>query len=82
MNSCIIFACTILTEDRLFVLHRFLQTFESKFSNHDIFIGINHVSLSCVEDIIRTYNINIKSVDRCLPELYSLSDVHHSISSE
>ena len=74
MKSCVIFSCTILTEDRLFVLHRFLQIFESKFSNYDIFIGINHVSLSCVEDIIRTYNINVISMDRCLPELYSLSD--------
>ena len=74
MKNCVIFACTIISEQRIFVLHRFLQTFKDKFKDHDIFIGINSVSLNYIEDIIQTYNLNIVSMERCNTELYSESD--------
>lgn len=74
MKNCVIFACTIISEQRIFVLHKFLQTFKDKFKDHDIFIGINSVSLNYIEDIIQTYNLNIVSMERCNTELYSESD--------
>lgn len=74
MKSCIVFSCTILSEQRLNVLHRFLQTFQKHFFECDLFIGINPVSLDNIEDIIQSYGLNIQSIDRCPPELYSDSD--------
>lgn len=74
MKSCIIFSCTIISEHRLEVLHRFLQTFQQHFSDSDIFIGINPVSVDSIETIIHSYGLNIKSIDRCPIELYSDSD--------
>jgi hypothetical protein len=74
MKSCIIFSCTIISEQRLIVLHRFLQTFQQHFSDSDLFIGINPNSLDEVESIINSYNLNVQFIQRCPVELYSDSD--------
>jgi len=74
MKSCIVFACTIISEPRLIVLHRFLQTFQQHFSDSDLFIGINPNSLDEVETIIDSYDLNIKFIQRCPDELYAHSD--------
>lgn len=74
MKSCIIFSCTIIAESRITVLHRFLQTFQTYFSDCDIFVGINPVSLDIIENVIHSYDLNIKSMDRCPIKLYSDSD--------
>ena len=51
MKNCIIFSCTIISEHRIDVLRRFLQTFQTHFSDCDIFVGINPVSLNIVEAV-------------------------------
>jgi len=73
MSSCIIFAATILSEDREFVLRRFLETFKSKFSDSDFYIGINPGSLDNIEDIINEYKLN-SQIARVDESLYSESD--------
>ena len=74
MKSCIVFACTIITEERLIVLHRFLQSFKEDFADCDIFVGINHVSLPNVEHIVNSYGLNVVSMLRCREDLYAESD--------
>lgn len=74
MKSCIIFACTIISEHRLIVLHKFLNSFKEQFSNCDIFVGINSVSLSSIEDIINDSELNIVYMNRCKEDMYSHSD--------
>ena len=74
MKSCIIFSCTIISKQRLIVLHRFLQTFQQHFPDSDLFMGINPNSLDEVESIINSYNLNVKFIQRCPVELYSESD--------
>jgi len=73
MSSCIIFAATILSKDREFVLRRFLDTFKSKFSDSDFYIGINPGSLDNIEDIINEYKLN-SQIARADISLYSESD--------
>lgn len=72
-NGCIIFSCTIFSEDRIFVLRRFLETFKLIYSDTDIYIGINHGSLYNIEDIISEYQLNTIS-SRSNALLYSKSD--------
>jgi hypothetical protein len=55
----------------MYVLHRFLETFQKHFYDCDIFVGVNPISLEDVESIIQSYGLNIKSIDRCPIELYS-----------
>lgn len=74
MKTCIIFACTIITEQRLFVLHKFLDAFKESFNDADVYIGINLVSLPYVEDIINQSGLNIMSMDRCSESMYAHSD--------
>ena len=73
-KSCIIFACTIISYDRLIVLHDFLKSFKDNFSDVDIFVGINHNSLPETENIISQYQLNVVSMSRCKKSLYSNSD--------
>jgi len=73
MKSCIIFATAILSEDREFVLRRFLETFECKFSDSDLYIGINPGSLHNIEDIVSEYKLNTKTA-RADVSLYNGSD--------
>ena len=73
-NSCVIFACSIFSEDRLFVLRDFLKSLEDNFSESDIYIGINYGSIAKVENIIKEYNIKC-TISRLEDETqYSLSD--------
>jgi len=74
MKSCLIFSCTIISEHRLLVLRRFLQTFQRHFPDCDLFIGINPDSLNIVETVINSYGLNVKYMQRCPYELYSNSD--------
>lgn len=74
MKSCIIFSCTILSENRLIVLQEFLQSFKNNFLDADIFIGINPGSLTAVDELINASGLNIISIRRCHETLYSLSD--------
>ena len=73
-KSCIIFACTILTEHMLFVLKEFLDEFEKNFADSDIYVGINPGSIESVEILLNESNLNIVAVGRASSELYTLSD--------
>ena len=74
MKTCIIFACTIITEQRLFVLHKFLDAFKESFNDADVYIGINPVSLPYIEDIINQSGLNIMYMGRCQESMYAHSD--------
>jgi hypothetical protein len=73
-KSCIVFACTIYTEDRLFTLKEFLHQFEKNFTDSDIYIGINPGTLPSVEKILQESNLSIVAVGRASSELYTQSD--------
>jgi hypothetical protein len=73
-NSCIVFACTVLSETRLFVLKQFLDSFKKYFDDADIYIGINFGSIPEVEETIKAYNLKVVSIDRCLETQYAGSD--------
>lgn len=73
-KSCIIFACTILSEDRLNVLEEFIQEFQLNFSNSDLYIGINPGTITTVERIILDSGLQIKAMSRVSDELYTESD--------
>jgi hypothetical protein len=72
-KSCIIFACTILTDDRLFVLEEFLQEFAQDFLECDIYVGINPVSTLKVEEVLKNSNLKVIS-ERAPLDLYTSSD--------
>jgi hypothetical protein len=72
-KSCIIFACTILTDDRLFVLDELLTSFKNNFADADIYIGINPGSIDAVETVIEGYGLNTITA-RAPIDLYTLSD--------
>jgi hypothetical protein len=73
-TSCVIFSCTIVHESRVYVLQKFLNAFKERFSDTDIFIGINPVSLPNIEDIISSFGLNIIFMERVSDSLYSESD--------
>lgn len=73
-KSCVIFSCTILSEERLFVLRSFLEEFKKDFMDSDLYIGINYNSVQPTEDIIESYELNVKKMGRASEELYSYSD--------
>jgi hypothetical protein len=74
MKSCVIFACTIITPDRLIVLYDFLESFKKEFTDADFYVGINPVCLPEVYDIINNSGLNIISIKQCPELLYSYSD--------
>lgn len=57
-KSCIIFSISVFTQDKIFVLKEFLDTFKIHFSECDYYIGINYGSIPEVEDVISEYNLN------------------------
>lgn len=73
-KSCIIFACTILSEDRLFVLKEFLDEFRKDFYDSDIYVGINPESVKSVEDLFIESKLNIVAMERAPSSLYDFSD--------
>ena len=73
-KSCIIFACTILSKDRLFVLREFLDSLNNHFSDADIYIGLNIGTIPEAFELIQSSKLNIKSIKYSTEELYSQSD--------
>tara|TARA_R110001606_G_scaffold47760_1_gene121595 strand:+ start:4329 stop:5162 length:834 start_codon:yes stop_codon:yes gene_type:complete len=73
-KSCIIFACTILSTDRLFVLQQFLDSFKVHFNDADIYVGINTGTIPTAIKMLETSNLNIKCINQSPPELYTKSD--------
>jgi hypothetical protein len=72
-KSCVIFSCTILNRDRLFVLHQFITEFKESYSDCDIYVGINYNSISEVEDVLVNSGLSI-IYQRSTEELYTFSD--------
>lgn len=72
-KSCVIFACTILSKDRVHVLHEFIQAFEDGFSDCDFYIGINPDSIPETEAILRRFKARL-FMERVIPSLYTFSD--------
>ena len=73
-KSSVVFAVSIFSQDRLFVLREFLDTFKLKFSECDYYIGINYGSIPEVESVIAEYKLNAV-VERVQDEsLYCGSD--------
>lgn len=72
MSSCILFACSV-SQDREFVLRKFLEAFKLKFSNSDIYIGINPESSINTENIINEYKLNTQII-KVEKSLYNESD--------
>lgn len=70
---CIIFACSILSKDRLFVLYEFLDSFQKNFPECDIYVGINYNSVPEVENILNKSALKITH-GRSTEDLYSHSD--------
>lgn len=74
MKSCVVFAVSIFNREKLYVLTEFLDTFTEKFSNCDLYIGINYNSIPEVEKVIETYKLNLKAVRLQDSGLYCGSD--------
>lgn len=73
-KSCVIFACTIFSEDRMHVLEELVNAFEKDFLDSDFYIGINPGSLLSVEDILTNSRLSIVAIKRVDPILYTESD--------
>lgn len=74
MKSCVIFAVSIFSEHKLYVLREFLDTFSNNFKDCDFYIGINYGSISYVENVILDYNFNLKMERLNDSNLYCKSD--------
>jgi len=57
-KSCVVFAVSIDREDRLYVLTEFLDMIKHRYSDCDVYIGINYGSHDKIESIIESYNLN------------------------
>lgn len=73
-RSCVVFACTILSNDRLTVLQDFLEEFKKDFSDCDFYIGINPGTVDSAEACIESSGLTIKGIGRASEALYTLSD--------
>jgi hypothetical protein len=58
MKSCVIFAISIFDNSKLYVLHEFLNQFKTTYSDCDFYIGINYNSVTEIESIIDSYDLN------------------------
>ena len=74
MKTCVIFACSIFNQSRLSVLTELLDTFKLHFHECDFYIGINPGSISDVENVIESYQLNVKGIGRVSELLYNHSD--------
>ena len=72
--SCVIFSCTILSIERLFVLQDFIKEFKKDFIDCDFYVGINHNSIREVEATITSSNLKLKGMMRATEDLYTNSD--------
>lgn len=73
-STCVVFACSIFSHERLFVLREFLNSIEQNFSDSDVYMGINYGCLPEVEEISRSYNINLTLSRLKNEDMYSQSD--------
>lgn len=73
-RSCVIFACTILSNDRLHVLHDFLESFKKDYLDCDFYVGINPGSVNSTEALIQSSGLVIKGIGRVSESLYNFSD--------
>lgn len=73
-RTCIVFACSIFSHERLFVLREFLKSVEQNFSDADVYMGINYGSLPEVEQVLKESNINIRLSRLEKKDKYSHSD--------
>lgn len=74
MKSCVVFAVSIFSKEKLHVLTEFLDTFKSQYSDCDFYIGINYGSIPEVEDILNEYGLNTDSIRVVDQSLYCGSD--------
>ena len=74
MSSCILFACTCLDTDRLFVINEFIDSFKQHFNDVDIYTGINYGSVPEVESILDESNLNIQYKRITDKNMYTASD--------
>lgn len=73
MKSCVIFAVSVFDHSKLHVLHEYLNTFKSHYQDCDFYIGINHGSISEIEQVIDSYGLSSKKT-RVPYDLYCGSD--------
>lgn len=74
MRSCVVFAVSIFHPEKLYVLREFLDTFKTKFSDCDYYIGINYGSISEIEDVVANYGLRAKVIRLTNKALYNGSD--------
>lgn len=72
MKSCILFSISIESEEKLYVLQEYLQTFKTYFSDCRFYIGINYGSHPSIENIISSYNLNTK-IERVVDKNFHVS---------
>jgi hypothetical protein len=58
LKTCVVFAVSIFDESRMFILHEFLSMFKQTFSECNLYIGINYGTLTNVEQVIESYELN------------------------
>lgn len=74
MKSCVIFAISIFDNSKLYVLHEFLNQFKTTYSDCDFYIGINYNSVTEIESIIDSYDLNTNIKRLMNSDLYCGSD--------
>jgi len=74
MSACILFACTCLDRNRLFVVNEFINAFKQNFSDVDIYTGINYGSIDDIENILDESGLNIQYKRIVDPKKYTASD--------
>jgi hypothetical protein len=73
-KTCVIFAVSIFSKDRVYVLEEFLQHFKRNFQDAVFFVGINYGCLSEIEEILTNSGLNYKIRRLSNADLYSGSD--------
>jgi len=73
-KSCVVFAISVDSEDRLFVVTEFLDMIKARYSDCDVYIGINYGSHDKIESIIESYNLNAKYRRLTDPFFHTRSD--------
>jgi len=58
LKTCIVFAVSVFDESRMHVLHEFLSMFKQTFSDCNLYIGINYGSVTNIEQVIESYELN------------------------
>lgn len=74
MKVCIVFACTCLSDDRLFVVKQFVDSFNKNFQDSDIYVGINYGSVLSVEAELDRLTANTKYTRVTDEAMYTRSD--------